>query len=280
LDGSDWDGTVPSGDQTTINGISRRGYTGHSMLGSMGLIHMNGRVQDAVTGRFLSPDPYVQSPGFTQSFNRYAYVTNNPLSFIDPSGFASDRPAFNVEKPEDELPEVTITGTRSGSGDFYTPRRPFTTPPPPSQPGRGARSGSQSQAPMDELDEVVITADEDEGDEGDGLDELEEVVITASVANSLNFIKVAASTTICQRRNWHDLNVAVQVTALRAAGFRVATNIQIRLMTSQDQSYAVADYVGGNPHPAGLEVNMVFPAVWLGIDHFPTCPPNFNGQKL
>ncbi len=40
----------PGATQTVINGISRRGYTGHSMLGSMGLIHMNGRVQDALTG--------------------------------------------------------------------------------------------------------------------------------------------------------------------------------------------------------------------------------------
>ncbi|MEO6080914.1 MAG: SpvB/TcaC N-terminal domain-containing protein [Steroidobacteraceae bacterium] len=98
-DGADWDGAVPSGDQSTINGISRRGYTGHSMLGDMGLIHMNGRVQDAVTGRFLSPDPYVQSPGFTQSFNRYAYVNNNPLSFIDPSGFCT----YGVDCPLDEV---------------------------------------------------------------------------------------------------------------------------------------------------------------------------------
>lgn len=86
-DGSDWDGAVPGGDQGAINAITRRGYTGHSMLGAMGLIHMNGRVQDAITGRFLSPDPNIPDPGFTQSYNRYAYVVNNPLSQIDPTGF-------------------------------------------------------------------------------------------------------------------------------------------------------------------------------------------------
>ncbi len=89
-DGTDWDGAVPGGDQTAINAISRRGYTGHSMLGSMGLIHMNGRVQDATLGRFLSPDPTLPDPGFTQMYNRYAYVNNNPLSYIDPSGFTPD----------------------------------------------------------------------------------------------------------------------------------------------------------------------------------------------
>jgi hypothetical protein len=47
---------------------------------------MNGRMYDAVLGRFLSPDNYVQDPYNTQSFNRYGYVWNNPLSYNDPSG--------------------------------------------------------------------------------------------------------------------------------------------------------------------------------------------------
>lgn len=39
-------------------------------------------------GRWLSPDPYNGSYDLTnpQSFNRYAYVNNNSLGFIDPSG--------------------------------------------------------------------------------------------------------------------------------------------------------------------------------------------------
>jgi hypothetical protein len=39
-----------------------------------------------VLGLFLSPDNYVQAPGFSQSFNRYAYCVNNPLGYVDPSG--------------------------------------------------------------------------------------------------------------------------------------------------------------------------------------------------
>jgi len=34
-----------------------------------------------------SPDPYIQAPLFSQSFNRYSYVFNNPLRYTDPSGF-------------------------------------------------------------------------------------------------------------------------------------------------------------------------------------------------
>jgi RHS repeat-associated protein len=66
---------------------TERGYTGHEHLDMVGLIHMNGRVQDPVLGRFISADPFVQAPFNTQSHNRYSYVWNNPTSTTDPSGF-------------------------------------------------------------------------------------------------------------------------------------------------------------------------------------------------
>jgi len=46
----------------------------------------NGRLYDPALGRMLSPDNYVQSPNFTQSFNRYSYCWNNPMVYTDPSG--------------------------------------------------------------------------------------------------------------------------------------------------------------------------------------------------
>lgn len=45
-----------------------RGYTGHEQLDDSGLIHMNGRIYDPELGRFLSPDPYVQIPEYSQNF--------------------------------------------------------------------------------------------------------------------------------------------------------------------------------------------------------------------
>jgi RHS repeat-associated protein len=66
---------------------SHRGFTGHEMLDAVGLVHMGGRIYDPITARFLSPDPFVQSPDNLQNLNRYSYVLNNPLSFTDPSGF-------------------------------------------------------------------------------------------------------------------------------------------------------------------------------------------------
>ena len=51
--------------------------------------HMNGRVQDSITGRFLSGDPNIPDPRNTQDYNRYSYVDNNPLTLMDPSGFCA-----------------------------------------------------------------------------------------------------------------------------------------------------------------------------------------------
>jgi hypothetical protein len=39
-----------------------------------------------VTGRFLSPDTVIPSPGNPQALNRYSYVYNNPIVYRDPSG--------------------------------------------------------------------------------------------------------------------------------------------------------------------------------------------------
>lgn len=86
---ADWKTAVPGGDTTQINALTHDGYTGHDMLDSVDLIHMNGRVFDPSTARFISSDPYVQAPSNSQSLNRYSYVMNNPLSATDPSGYWS-----------------------------------------------------------------------------------------------------------------------------------------------------------------------------------------------
>ncbi len=71
-----------------------RGYTGHEHLTWFGLINMNARLYDPLLGRFLSPDPYVQAPDFTQNFNRYSYALNNPLKYTDKKGQAFEGSIF------------------------------------------------------------------------------------------------------------------------------------------------------------------------------------------
>ncbi|WP_437731191.1 RHS repeat-associated core domain-containing protein [Sorangium sp. So ce1335] len=63
------------------------GFTGHESDDELGLVNMKGRIYDPRIGRFLTTDPIVSLPFFGQSWNRYSYVFNNPLNFVDPSGF-------------------------------------------------------------------------------------------------------------------------------------------------------------------------------------------------
>lgn len=63
------------------------GFTGHRHDDELGLIDMRGRVYDPALRRFLTPDPVVADPLFGQSYNRYAYALNNPLRYVDPSGY-------------------------------------------------------------------------------------------------------------------------------------------------------------------------------------------------
>lgn len=70
------------------NAWQERGFGGHEHLDIFEMVNMDGRMYDPVLGRFLSPDPIVQEPDFTQGLNRYSYCLNNPLSLIDPSGYS------------------------------------------------------------------------------------------------------------------------------------------------------------------------------------------------
>jgi len=62
------------------------GFAGHRGEPGTGLVFMGSRIYDPILARFLAPDPLIPSPILTQALNRYAYVYNDPLSFVDPSG--------------------------------------------------------------------------------------------------------------------------------------------------------------------------------------------------
>ena len=105
----------------------RTGLTGHEALERTGITHMNGRLYDPVIGRFLNADPYVQSPGFSQSHNRYSYVMNSPTGLVDPSGYRSCQ---------------SFGDTGSGDGDSGSTGFGFriTSCPGPTTPGLNPRS--------------------------------------------------------------------------------------------------------------------------------------------
>jgi RHS repeat-associated protein len=63
-------------------------YTGQRSEGPGlgGLMDYGARHYDPALGRFLSPDTIVPNPANPQDLNRYVYVRNNPLLYVDPSG--------------------------------------------------------------------------------------------------------------------------------------------------------------------------------------------------
>jgi RHS repeat-associated protein len=83
---------------------ARLEFTGHERDsdGTLGngsdIDYMHARYYVPALGRFLSMDPVGGSAANPQSWNRYSYVRNNPLQFIDPTGAVTagpQRPAKN-----------------------------------------------------------------------------------------------------------------------------------------------------------------------------------------
>ena len=92
-----------------------RGYTSHEHIDIFKLINMNGRIQDPVLGRFISPDPFIQDASNLQNLNRYSYVFNNPLKYTDPSGYFGILNILNI-------------GISSRGSNSYTPGAEYSSP--------------------------------------------------------------------------------------------------------------------------------------------------------
>jgi RHS repeat-associated protein len=114
-------GTLATAPTTsTNNGGITRAFTDHEQLDDLGLVHMNGRVYDAVLGRFLSADPFAGNSGDPQDYNRYSYLTNNPLGGTDPSGYFSLKDAVKIVAVVVVAVVVTIVTYGAATGVWTT----------------------------------------------------------------------------------------------------------------------------------------------------------------
>ncbi len=127
--------------------IARR-YTGQIYDAATDLYHFGARYYDPSLGRFIQPDPVVPDPGDPQSLNRYAYVRNDPLSLVDPSGnlpaFFSAIGGFFSQGYDYVASPIRAFGSSVWSGfrDAAT-NHPFA-----SGPGRAGRAGSEIGAAL------------------------------------------------------------------------------------------------------------------------------------
>ena len=68
---------------TSVDGFT---FTGYDRDGTLGLDYAGARYYKHTIGRFMSPDPAPGNVLNPQTWNRYAYVLNDPINLRDPSG--------------------------------------------------------------------------------------------------------------------------------------------------------------------------------------------------
>jgi len=76
-----------------------RSYTGHELIASARMHHMNGRIHDSVVGLFIGPDRCIQGRSIA-SLNRFALARNRNPNREDPSGWM-DTPGIGIFKHVD-----------------------------------------------------------------------------------------------------------------------------------------------------------------------------------
>jgi len=106
------------------------GYTGQRNEGPGlgGLMDYGARHYDPYLGRFVSADTIVPGTEQPQSWNRYAYVRNNPLLYVDPSGHTECKVG---EKSTECYKKCVAGGGGTDCRHLYPPEDPVLPPPPP-----------------------------------------------------------------------------------------------------------------------------------------------------
>jgi RHS repeat-associated protein len=112
---------LPFGDTLNQSGaLPHQRFTGQERDGEAGLDYFNARSLQMRTGRMNQPDPLfgnaVTNP---QRWNRYAYVDNNPLRYVDSTGAASQDPPIHFYMSYDVVApapaKATVPSSESAS---------------------------------------------------------------------------------------------------------------------------------------------------------------------
>ena len=79
-------GNYPFGESWYSSNGNQYVFTSYQRDGESGLDYALARYYDSTAARFCSADPVGGRPDDPQSWNRYAYVQNDPVNLTDPSG--------------------------------------------------------------------------------------------------------------------------------------------------------------------------------------------------
>ena len=91
----------------SLTSLTTRGFTGQEQIDAECVINANAKIYDQTIARFMTADTIIPNSFDGQAFNRYSYVSNNPLSATDPSGHDSFKPCQNPSAPCDWKDELT-----------------------------------------------------------------------------------------------------------------------------------------------------------------------------
>jgi RHS repeat-associated protein len=99
--------------------LSTRGFTNQEQMADVCLDNYNARIYDPQIGRFMSADTEIPDAYHSQSYNRYTYVENGPLSYTDPTGHAlGGNPGPPLEAPLSQMDALDMaTSTQDFLGD-------------------------------------------------------------------------------------------------------------------------------------------------------------------
>jgi RHS repeat-associated protein len=108
----------------SVGKVAKQGYGMTERDDATGLDHTWFIKNENQAGRWTSPDPYNGSMnlGDPQSFNRYSYVTSDPVNYVDPSGLLLAIPQYEChtvirfDRPERVCEFVGYSYVNIGSG--------------------------------------------------------------------------------------------------------------------------------------------------------------------
>ena len=103
--------------------MGRFQYTGQTWLPELGMYYYKARIYSPTLGRFLQTDP----TGYADGMNWYAYVGNDPINLVDPTGLCDEDSRYHrlVRFDDDggetdpQCAPIVVIGRRCMAPDFW-----------------------------------------------------------------------------------------------------------------------------------------------------------------